>query len=158
MIRSLRAAFIAAALLTSLAARELQAQTPPKPAPTPADSLPSVTLPPEVDRVLRDYERHWRAHNSDSLAALFTKDGFVLQSGKPPVRGRAAIGAAYKGMGGPLFLRAFHWASEGSLGYMLGGYRGAEKAGDEGKYTLTLRREADGRWYIVSDMDNYNRR
>jgi ketosteroid isomerase-like protein len=158
MIRSLRAAFTAAALLTSLTAPELWAQAPAKPAPAPADTLPSVTLPPEVDRVLRDYERHWRARDSDSLATLFMSDGFVLQSGKPPVRGRAAIAAAYKGMGGPLFLRAFHWASEGSLGYMLGGYRGAEKMGDEGKFTLTLQREAAGRWYIVSDMDNYNRR
>jgi ketosteroid isomerase-like protein len=28
---------------------------------------------------------------------------------------------------------------------------------DVGKFTLTLRKGADGRWLIVSDMDNGNR-
>ena len=42
--------------------------------------LPSITLPPALDRVLRDYERAWRARNADSLAALFTQDGFTLSS------------------------------------------------------------------------------
>ena len=37
---------------------------------------------------------------------------------------------------------------------------GIEGAGaaDEGKFTLTLRRETDGRWLIVSDMDDSNSR
>jgi ketosteroid isomerase-like protein len=29
---------------------------------------------------------------------------------------------------------------------------------DEGKFTLTLRKDKDGSWLIVSDMDNSNRR
>lgn len=45
------------------------------------DPLPSVQLPPALDRVLRDYERHWRAGNADSLTALFTMDGFVARRG-----------------------------------------------------------------------------
>ena len=40
------------------------------------------------------------------LAALFAEDGFVLSSGVPPVRGRAAIRRHYEGQGGPLSLRA----------------------------------------------------
>jgi hypothetical protein len=72
-------------------AMPLAAQTSPDAAPT---APPSVTLPPALDRVLRDYERHWAANNLVELAKLFTEDGFVMQSGKTAVRGRAAIPGA----------------------------------------------------------------
>src|SRR6187549_1082791 len=68
---------------------------------------PSTALPADLNRVLRDYERAWRAKDPAALAALFTEDGFVLASGRPAVRGRAAIREAYANAGGPLFLRAF---------------------------------------------------
>ncbi|MGQ0702032.1 MAG: VOC family protein [Gemmatimonadales bacterium] len=70
----------------------------------PAPQLPSVPLPPELDRVLRDYEREWSARNAAGLARLFAEDGFVLQPGRPPVRGRAAIERAYTGSGGKFIL------------------------------------------------------
>jgi hypothetical protein len=56
----------------------------------------------------------------------------------------------------PLALRAFAFATEGSVGYVIGGF--ARQAGEKdiGKFTLTLRKAADGRWLIVSDMDNPN--
>ena len=144
------------ALLTLLAAAPARAQQPA--APAPGDSLPSVTLPPALDRVLRDYERAWTGRDAAGLSALFAEDGVVLQLGRPPVRGRAAIRAAYAGAGGPLRLRAFAYATSGDLGYILGGYAGGAGAADDGKFTLTLRRARDGRWLIVSDMDNPNRR
>jgi len=117
----------------------------------------SVTLPPELARVLTDYEAAWRSRDAAALAALFDEDGFVLASGGPPVRGRAAIRAAYAGAGGPLFLRAFAYATEGRVGYILGGFTHRAGEPDSGKFTLTLRRGADGRWLIASDMDNGNR-
>jgi Domain of unknown function (DUF4440) len=78
--------------------------------------LPSVKLPPALDRVLRDYERAWQARDPGGLAELFAEDGFVLAGGRPAVRGRDAIRAAYAGAGGPLALRAFGYAAEGSIG------------------------------------------
>jgi ketosteroid isomerase-like protein len=126
-----------------------------EPAPGP---MPSVVLPPELVRVLTDYERAWRARDASALAALFAEDGFVLASGAPPVRGRAAIAKAYTGSGGDLVLRAFAFGTEGGLGYILGGFSRKEGAPDVGKFTLTLRRGADGRWLIASDMDNGNAR
>ena len=126
-----------------------------------AESLPqepTVTLPTDLARVLADYEAAWRAEDEVALAALFAEDGYVLSGGRPPVRGRARIQERYADSGGSLALRAFHYRTEGSVGYILGGY--AREAGepDEGKFTLTLERDDGGRWWIVSDMDNGNTR
>lgn len=124
----------------------------------PPPPLPSVTLPPELDRVLRDYERQWAARSAQGLADLFTEDGFVLQPGKAPVRGRAAIQRAYAGSGGPLALRALAYATADTVGYIVGGYGGAVGAADIGKFILLVRRAPGGPWRIAADMDNGNRR
>jgi ketosteroid isomerase-like protein len=133
------------------------AATPP-PEPESAPPLPSVILPPELDRVLRDYEKAWQARDAAGLAALFAEDGFVLASSRRPVRGRPAIRAAYSGAGGPLALRALAYSTEGGVGYIIGAF-GRVKGGEEsGKFVLALRRGDDGRWLIAADMDNSNRR
>ncbi len=119
--------------------------------------LPSVALPPEMDRVLRDYERLWSAGDPAGLAALFTEDGFALQNGKPPVRGRPAIQHAYHDAQGPLRLRALAFASDGNVGYIVGAYSYGDEPADIGKFTLALRRQPGGPWLIASDIDNANR-
>ncbi|MBI3131615.1 MAG: DUF4440 domain-containing protein [Acidobacteria bacterium] len=118
--------------------------------------LPSVPLPPGLDRVLRDYERAWQVKDASALADLFTEDGFVLALNRPPVRGRAAIKAAYASAGGPLSLRALAVQGEGRLAVILGAYATQPGGPDVGKFTLTLRRGPDDRWRIFSDMDNGN--
>ncbi|MGQ0714575.1 MAG: YybH family protein [Gemmatimonadaceae bacterium] len=119
--------------------------------------LPSVDLPPELARVLTDYEVAWGKSGAD-VSQLFTEDGYVLSGGRPAIRGRAAIAAHYGAGGGPLSLRAIAYAAEGSVGYIIGGYTTERGKPDIGKFTLTLRKRPDGRWMIVSDMDNANRR
>ena len=118
---------------------------------------PSVQLPPELARVLTDYEQAWSSRDAGALARLFAEDGFVLPNGSLPVRGRAEIQRYYTGAGGPLSLRAFAFAAEGKVGYIIGGFTRAKGEPDAGKFTLTLRKGTDGRWMIVSDMDNGNR-
>jgi hypothetical protein len=129
--------------------------------PTPAEGPPleSITLPTEIDRVLRDYERAWRSGDAPAVAALFAEDGYLLQSGRNAIRGRAAIANAYKGQaGGPLRLRAFAYATSDTTGYILGayGYGEGDNVPDMGKYTVTLRRSRGGPWQLFSDMDNGN--
>jgi ketosteroid isomerase-like protein len=119
---------------------------------------PSRTLPPELARVLTDYEAAWQSKDAKALAALFAEDGFVLSSGVPPVRGRAAIEKHYASSGGPLALRVLDFATDGSLGYIIGGFARRRGEPDIGKFTLTLRKAGDGRWLIMSDMDNGNSR
>ena len=125
---------------------------------------PSVSLPPELDRVLRDYERAWAAGDPAALANLFTEDGFVLSNGNTPVRGRVAIRERYANAGGALQLRALGYAVSDTVGYIVGGYRYGDAEGaaagaeDSGKFVLALRRGPDGRWLIAADIDNTNRR
>jgi len=119
---------------------------------------PTVELPRELARVLTDYETAWVARDAKALAGLFAEDGYVLSGGRPPVKGRAAIERYYQGHGGPLSLRAIAYAMEGRVGYILGGYTSEKGQEDDGKFTLTLRKDAEGKWWIVSDMDNSNRR
>jgi ketosteroid isomerase-like protein len=126
--------------------------------PTKEASLPSVTLPPELARVLTDYEAAWRNKDAKALSALFAEDGFVLSSGSPPVQGQAQIEKHYTGAGGLLALRALAYATEGPIGYIIGGFARKEGEPDVGKFTLTLRKGSDGRWLIMSDMDNGNSR
>jgi ketosteroid isomerase-like protein len=128
--------------------------------PAPAAPLPSVVLPSELDRVLRDYERAWQAGDPAAVAALFTADGFALSNGKQAVRGHDAIRAVYQGAGGPLRLRALAYAVQDTVGYVIGayGYGGDSSALDTGKFILALRRTGGGPWLIAADMDNSNRR
>ena len=121
-------------------------------------SMAPITLPPELDRVLRDYEVAWRAGDETALADLFTEDGFVLSNGQTPVRGRAAIAERYAGSGGPLTLAALAYATGDSVGYIVGTYGGTDPATHRGKYVLALRKDPSGRWLIASDMDNMNQR
>ena len=138
------------ALIPALAPASIVAQQ------VPADTLASITLPPALDRVLRDYERGWAAGDAAGLAALFTADGFVPSSSGWR-RGTAAILQQYSGAGGSLRLRAHAYAVQDSVGYIIGAYRYGEGPGG-GKFILALRCcGADGQWLIAADLDNANR-
>ena len=145
---------LALALLASLAAPiSASAQA------TPPARMPSVTLPAELDRVLRDYERLWKAGDAAALAALFADDGFALSNGKPAVRGRDAIQTAYSRVaGGDLRLRALSHATADTVGYIVGAYAFGADTTDVGKFVLALRRPRGGAWQIAADIDNSIRR
>ena len=144
---------IASALVVALLSLGSFAQDPVPP----AVAMPSVELPPELDRVLRDYEKAWQARDADALAALFADDGFVLSNSRPPVRGREAIRAAYAESGGHLSLRAFSYSVERSTGFIVGGYAVSADKPDIGKFVLALKR-VKGKWMIAADIDNANQK
>lgn len=124
--------------------------------PDSAAQMPSITLPPALDRVLRDYEKAWRQRDASALAGRFAQDGFVLSPGRVPVRGRWAIEERYKNAGGPLVLRALAYATADSVGYIIGAYSRQEGEADIGKFVLALCTDQTGRWMIAADMDNSN--
>lgn len=115
---------------------------------------PVISLPPAFDRVLRDYETAWRDGDGTRLAALFTEDGFAVQSGSPIRQGRAAIAAGITKPGGALQLTAYAYSSSGDVGYIVGGYRYPTTVGAGGRFVLALRSDASGRWLIAADLDN----
>jgi uncharacterized protein (TIGR02246 family) len=122
--------------------------------------LPSVILPADLDRVLRDYERLWKAGDGAGLARLFTEDGFIARPGGW-IRGRAEIQPAYQAMaGGDLRLRALAYAASDTVGYIVGAYGYGETAAntDQGKFVLALRRQRGGPWLIATDLDSAIRR
>ena len=117
--------------------------------------LPTVDLPPELNRVLRDYEKHWKANDGAALGDLFTDDGFINRGGW--IRGKDAIRAAYARSGGDLRLRAVGYATGDTVGYIVGGYRYGDTTTDGGKFVLGLRRAPRGDWKIAVDLDAANR-
>lgn len=136
--------------------RRVPCTPPPRPV-IPPNTLASVDLPPELDRVLRDYEKGWSTGDLEGLAALFAPKGMALPNGAVPARGAEEIRKAYaSGAGGPLRLRAMSWDTSGDLAYIIGGYSVAAGEPDLGKFVLVLRRGAEGRWFILSDIDNLN--
>jgi ketosteroid isomerase-like protein len=144
---SMRAVSLLLALSISAVTTQAQTAEPPP--------LPSITLPPELARVLTDYETQWR-FGGDSLIKLFAEDAILTVGGRPPARGRAAIASHYAGPKGPLALRAIAYAAEGNIAYIIGGYTMTRGEPDVGKFVLTLKKGADGRWLIFSDMDTGN--
>lgn len=121
-------------------------------------SLPSIELPADLDRVLRDYERGWQAGDENALAELFVPDGFV-PSRKGWVRGRNAIADDYQNGSGDLRLRAIGYGTQNSMGYIIGAYNYGEPAPgtmDRGNFVLVLQRDASGKWMIVADIDKGN--
>lgn len=81
----------------------------------------------------------------------------ALPSGKPPAQGAESIRKAYSdGAGTPLLLRPIAYGTSGELAYVIGNWGPSADKLDYGKFTLVLRRGAEGRWLIVSDMDNAN--
>lgn len=120
-------------------------------------AAPSVTLPPALDRVLRNYEKAWIAGDVDALAALFVTEGYALPNGQPPAAGADAIRKAYRqNAGSALSLRALHYAESGDMAYIVGGFGWEAGKPDFGKFVLVLRRGNDGRWRIAADIDNAN--
>lgn len=118
--------------------------------------LPSVVLPPELDRVLRDYESAWAAGDAEGLAALFTDDG-VVRNPAGWIQGHEAIRAKYANAGGPLRLRGVSYSVGETAGYIVGayGYGAGETFEDRGVFVLALRRgDAESPWLIAADLDN----
>ena len=151
----MRAGYVVLVLIAAIATAAL-AQTPNAPPPAPPPPLPSITLPPELDRVLRDYERHWRAGDEQALATLFTADGFV-PTRSAWVRGSEGIRKTYESFSGDLRLRALAYATGDTVGYIVGAYRYGDGGNDGGKFVLALRRAPGGPWLIAADIDQSNR-
>ena len=163
----MRATTSALFLALSLCAKQSAAQKPPAPvgnyhAHLVSESsakllvvppLPSVELPSEIDRVIREWERVTKSPDAPAFAALFTEDGLMSQP-TGWIRGRDAIRSA-AGDVGPADLRvsAHQFVMEDSVAAVTGSLSDAASsmARDVARVTFTLRRRG-GSWFIASFM------
>ncbi|HEY7568172.1 MAG TPA: DUF4440 domain-containing protein [Gemmatimonadaceae bacterium] len=120
--------------------------------------LPSIALPPDLDRVLRDYEKAWKASDANGLAALFADGRVVMTNSGRAVRGREGVRQMYSNGGGPLVLRAMAYAADDTVAHIIGGYTLRPGEGDAGTFVLALVRSRGGPWLIAADMDRSHRR
>lgn len=135
------------------------AQTPSAATESVSPPVISIVLPPELDRVLRDYEKAWAAGNVDAVVGLFAADSYALPNGAPPAYGHDAAREAYREhIGSPLSLRAIAYRRDGNLAYVVGGFAFARSKPSIGKFVLVLGRNAEGRWEILADIDNMDQR
>jgi len=120
--------------------------------------LPSIKLPPDLDKVLRDYETAWKASDATGLAQLFADGRVVMTNSGRAVKGREGVRQMYANGGGPLVLRAVAYAADDSVAHIIGGYTLRPGEGDAGEFVLALVRSKGGPWLIVADMDRARRR
>jgi predicted TIM-barrel fold metal-dependent hydrolase len=113
-----------------------------------------VTLPAALDRVLKDFERHWHGRNEAAFAELFTADG-VMQYGDAWRRGRAAIRISQlDSKAADIKLWAQQFEMHDSLAYIIGsyGHRTLPDLADLGRLHWTLRKDREGVWRIAASM------
>jgi uncharacterized protein (TIGR02246 family) len=113
--------------------------------------LPSVELPSDVDRVIRDWERVTKSADAPAFAALFTEDGLMSQP-TGWIRGREAIRSAAADFGpADLRVRAHQVAVEDSVATVTGSLSDVSSSTprDVARVTFTLRRR-NGSWLIAS--------
>jgi len=104
------------------------------------------------------------ARDAAALTALYADDALLMPSNSPAVQGRAAILAFWQGMldqgARDVSLAWTRGALLADSGYEAGTYAftlappGGRPASDKGKYLLTVKKGADGKWRISNDIFN----
>jgi len=116
------------------------------------ERLPLVTLPNDLDQLLRDFERNWQLpDNKMALANQFTDSG-MFQYADDWLRGRPAIRMMLLGHGGALRLRAQAFAVEERSGHVAGAYGFYRDTVwvDQGRFLLVLQRARGAPWRIAA--------
>jgi len=136
-----------------------------------ACSQPPVPDNREADaRALREGElaafvKDWSGKDANRIAAHYTDDGNVMVPNSPTMTGKDAIGKAMKeALADPnwsLALQPVEISKGGDLGYTCGTYvltatdPASKKAVTEkGRFVTIFRKEPDGSWKAVQDMNN----
>jgi uncharacterized protein (TIGR02246 family) len=150
----MRKSAIAASLLL-LAAGLVSAQT---------GTSAGAAAPAGLTQIRQAFVTAANAKDAAALTALYTDDALLMPSNSPAVKGRAAIMAFWKGMldqgARDVSLGWTAGALMSDSGYEAGTYTftmapaSGQPASDKGKYLLTVKKGADGKWRINNDIFN----
>jgi uncharacterized protein (TIGR02246 family) len=111
------------------------------------------------DEIRQRWMAAGNAKDAAAIAALYAEDATVMPPNGAAVKGRAAIQSFWKGMvdqltGKVTLARVGGWQG-GDTGYEVGTYASMMGTGnDTGKYLITLKKGADGKWLITNDIFN----
>ena len=135
----------------------------PSPAPDNREADAHALRDGEVAAFVKD----WGGKDTDRIAAHYTDDGNVMIPNSPMMTGKDAIGKALKeAMADPNWSLALQpvqveVSRSGDLGYTRGTYvltatdPASKKAVTEkGRFVTIFRKEADGSWKAVQDINN----
>ena len=120
------------------------------------------------EKAIQDQEtaaqQAWSAKDIDKVTALYADDATVMLPDTPVMTGKAAISAAFKGVGSdPNFSLGLQNTSVdvskgGDLGFVRGSYmvhqtdaKTKKATMEKGNYVLVYKKQADGSWKIVAD-------
>jgi predicted TIM-barrel fold metal-dependent hydrolase len=117
---------------------------------TPPDPpLPTIKLPPELERVVRERER---ISGTRSLGEAFTEDAQVLDVSRGEdtwARGRFAIERLVNAHSADTRFVPNTYRVDGSAGYIAGTVRSGESTEDEMHFAFGLVKDAKGTWRIA---------
>lgn len=119
----------------------------------------------KLSQVNRDFVKALNAKDAVAAAMCYSEDASVLPPGEPIVTGRAAIQKYWQGfLDGAGYVSGsvstIATGSDGDLGYEIGTVELKLKGADgkimteKLKYTLVLKRNANGKWLQTYDMWN----
>jgi len=112
-----------------------------------------------ADEIRQKWMAAGNAKDAAAIAALYAEDAMVMPPNAAAVKGRAAIQTFWKGMvdelGSKVTLGRIGGWQSGDTGYETGTYA-AMMGGvnDTGKYLITFKKGADGKWLITTDIFN----
>ncbi len=115
-------------------------------------ALPAVTLPPALDSLLRERSR---LSGSADAGELYTEDAQVVdltEETLPWVRGREAAGAVLDALSEGRRLVPNAFSVEGGVAHVAGELLGLQSSRPAAAFSLGLRRDAQGRWRIATEM------
>ena len=133
-----------------------------------AAAEPRIAASPEDARALTQIQTRWleayTRGDIEALTSLYAPDAWLMNGGRPALRGRDAIRANFVGMMARTDLSMVDETEEievlGEQAHMIGLYyiTGKPKAGGEpftisGRYFITFRRDPGGAWRVYRDMD-----
>lgn len=133
-----------------------------------AAAEPRIAATPEDAKALQQIQARWLESYTrgdiEALAALYAPDAWLMNNGRPALRGRDAIRANFAGMMARTEVSMVDETEEievlGDQAHMIGLFHitGKPKAGGEpftisGRYFITFRRDAGGAWRVYRDMD-----
>ncbi len=119
-------------------------------------------------RVEAEIARAMAAGDAAGVAAHYTPDALLMPPFQPPIVGREAIAAHYRGIFERFAVRVETRVEEakvvGDLAYIRGAFTdlltprsGGKAASNQGKYLVILERQGDGSWRFARDIFNHDR-